>query len=105
MNITFVGGGNMATALIGGMLQKGFGAGQIRVVEVVPEARERLGREFGVRATGDLAEGIAGSDVLVLAVKPQQLREIAEAMRPLQGAQLVLSIAAGIRAGDIARWL
>ena len=105
MNITFVGGGNMATALIGGMLQKGFGAGQIRVVEVVPEARERLGREFGVRATGDLAEGIAGSEVLVLAVKPQQLREIAETMRPLLGAQLVLSIAAGIRAGDIARWL
>jgi pyrroline-5-carboxylate reductase len=95
----------MASALIGGMLQQGFGAGQIRVVEVVPEARERLGREFGVRATGDLAEGIAGSDVLVLAVKPQQLREVAQRMRPLRAGQLAISIAAGIRAGDVSRWL
>ena len=105
MNITFVGGGNMATALIGGMLQRGYAASQLRVVEVVPEARERLAREFGVRATGDLAEGVAGSDALVLAVKPQQLREVAGQMRPLQSGQLVISIAAGIRAGDLARWL
>jgi pyrroline-5-carboxylate reductase len=105
MNITFIGGGNMATALIGGMLQKGFAAAQIRVVELVAEARERLARDFGVRATGELADGIAGSDVLVLAVKPQQLREVAGQIRSHVGGQLVISIAAGIRAGDIARWL
>ncbi|HSD61554.1 MAG TPA: pyrroline-5-carboxylate reductase [Burkholderiales bacterium] len=105
MNICFVGGGNMATALIGGMLQKGFDGAQVTVVEVVPEARERLARELGVRTTGDLAQGVAGADILLLAVKPQQLRELAEALRPLLGGQLVISIAAGIRAGDIARWL
>ncbi|HEX6828731.1 MAG TPA: pyrroline-5-carboxylate reductase [Burkholderiales bacterium] len=105
MNITFVGGGNMATALIGGMLQKGYATAGIKVVEVVPEARERLARDYGVRATAELAEGIAGSDTLVLAVKPQQLRELAGRMRSLLGGQLVISIAAGIRAGDIARWL
>jgi pyrroline-5-carboxylate reductase len=105
MNITFIGGGNMATALIGGMLQKGFAASQVKVVELIPEARERLAREFGVQATGDLAEGMAGSEILVLAVKPQQLREVAGQVRPLLGGQLVISIAAGIRAADIAGWL
>ncbi len=105
MNITFVGGGNMATALIGGMLQKGFDAARIAVVEVVPEARERLARAFGVRTCADLAQGTAGAGVLVLAVKPQQLRELAAALRPLLAGQLVISIAAGIRAGDLARWL
>lgn len=105
MNITFIGGGNMASALIGGLLQKGFTAGQLRVVEVSPDARERLGKQFGVGAVSDTAEGVAGSNVILLAVKPQQLHEAATLLAPLVTDQLVISIAAGIRAGDISRWL
>ncbi len=104
MNICFVGGGNMATALIGGLLMRDFEAAQLRAVEINPENRARLQQEFGVNATETLAEGVAGSDVIVLAVKPQQLREVAQQLVPLLADQLLVSIAAGIRAADLARW-
>ncbi|OGT00683.1 MAG: pyrroline-5-carboxylate reductase [Gallionellales bacterium RIFCSPLOWO2_12_FULL_59_22] len=104
MNICFIGGGNMATALIGGLLGKGFAAGQLGVVEIDANNRARLQRDFAVRAVGNLAEGLAGSHAIVLAVKPQQLREVAQQLAPLLGGQLLISIAAGIRAGDLARW-
>ncbi len=105
MQITFIGGGNMATALIGGLLQEGAAPGEFTVIEVAPEARERLAREMGVRAVANPAEGVPGSQTVVLAVKPQQLREVATALGPLLEEQLVISIAAGIRAADISRWL
>lgn len=104
MNICFIGGGNMAGALIGGMLGKGYAASQIGVVEINAENRARLQAQFGVRATDGLAEGVKGSDIIVLAVKPQQLREVAQQLASLLDGQLLISIAAGIRAGDLARW-
>lgn len=104
MNICFIGGGNMATALIGGLLAQNFVATQLSAVEINAENRERLQRDFAVRATAHLHEGIKGSDVIVLAVKPQQLREVAQQLAPLLQGQLLLSIAAGIRAVDLARW-
>ena len=110
MNICFIGGGNMATALIGGLLQQNFSATQLRVVEISADNRARLQQTFGVQGTAELAVGIAGSDVIVLAVKPQQLREVARQMAPLLAgkstpAPLLISIAAGIRAADLAGWL
>jgi pyrroline-5-carboxylate reductase len=105
MDITFIGGGNMATALIGGLVAKGFAPQSIKVVEVVPEARERLAASFGVKCFDGPAAAVPFGDVVVLAVKPQQMREVARALAPgLQG-ELVLSIAAGIRLADLARWL
>ncbi len=104
MNICFIGGGNMATALIGGLLGKGFVAGQISVVEINAENRTRLQSDFAVRAVGSIADGIAGSDIIVFAVKPQQLREVAQQLARLLSGQLLISIAAGIRAVDLARW-
>ncbi len=104
MNISFIGGGNMATALIGGMLREGFSAGQISVVEISPENRARMEQDFSVRTFADLAESIADSHIIVLAVKPQQLREIALKLAPLIHNHLLISIAAGIRATDLARW-
>ncbi len=105
MNICFVGGGNMATALVGGLLKRDFAAAQLRVVEINSENRARLHQEFGIATSAELAEGIAGSDVVVLAVKPQQLREVASQLAPLLSGQLLVSIAAGIRAEDLARWV
>ncbi len=104
MNICFIGGGNMAIALIGGLLGQGFSAGKISVVEINPENRARLSKDFGVRAVESLKEGVAGSEVIVLAVKPQQLHELICELAPLLSGQLLISIAAGIRAVDIARW-
>jgi len=105
MNICFIGGGNMASALIGGLLKRGFAAAHIRVVEINQENCTRLHEEFGVRASADLAAGVAHSEFIVLAVKPQQLHELALQLAPLLSDQLLISIAAGIRAKDLSRWL
>jgi pyrroline-5-carboxylate reductase len=104
MNICFIGGGNMATALIGGLLGKGFSATGISVVEISADNRKRIQDDFSVHAFENIAEGIAGSDIIVFAVKPQQLREVAQELAPLLKGQLLISIAAGIRAADLARW-
>jgi pyrroline-5-carboxylate reductase len=105
MNICFIGGGNMATALVGGLLKRDFAAAQLRVVEVNADNRAKLQQEFGVQATAVLGTGVAGSEVIVLAVKPQQLHAVAAQLAPLLTGQLLVSIAAGIRAADLARWL
>ncbi|SCY38391.1 pyrroline-5-carboxylate reductase [Nitrosospira sp. Nl5] len=105
MNITFIGGGNMASALIGGLLQRGYLPAQLRVVEINAEGREKIKHEFNVEAVAELAEGVANSDAVLLAVKPQQLPIVAQELAALLGNHLVISIAAGIRATDISRWL
>ncbi len=105
MKITFLGGGNMAAALIGGMVERGFAAAGIQVVELGDEARQRLADRFGVRTVPAFDDVALACDVIVLAVKPQQMRN---ALAPIAGrlaGQLVISIAAGLRIGDLARWL
>ncbi|HYC47630.1 MAG TPA: pyrroline-5-carboxylate reductase [Burkholderiales bacterium] len=105
MKIAFVGGGNMATALITGALRQGRSPADISVVEIDPAAREKLQRDLKVQATGELATGVREADCIVLAVKPQQMREVAAGLAPLVGDALVISIAAGIRYADLSRWL
>ncbi len=105
MNITFIGGGNMASALIGGLLQRDYLPAQICVVEVSAEGRERVKHELNVEAVAELSQGVANSKVVVLAVKPLQLSAVARELAPLLNNHLVISIAAGVRAKDISRWL
>jgi pyrroline-5-carboxylate reductase len=105
MNICFIGGGNMAGALIGGLLQQGYSPARIRVVEVNAEQREKIQREFDLEVDAELANGMANSNIVVLAVKPQQLSAVSRELSPLLADHLVVSIAAGIRAADISRWL
>ena len=105
MNITFIGGGNMARAIIGGLLNKGFAPEAIGVVEVSPEARERLQRELRVRCFGSPEQATPFGDLLVMAVKPQQMHAAAGQVAPAFSGQLVVSIAAGTRLADLSRWL
>jgi pyrroline-5-carboxylate reductase len=105
MNVTFIGGGNMASAMIGGLLKRGWKAGAIRVVEVAAPARARLARAFRVKTFQALDAAAVKAECIVLAVKPQQVREVAVGLGPLLSRQVVLSIAAGIRLEDLARWL
>src|SRR5438105_4785047 len=106
INAAFVGGGNMGGALIRGLIARGLAPQRISVGEAVQARRIQLADELGVHVTADNREAAAGADVVVLAVKPQdmatttrQLTEVFALRKPL-----LLSIAAGIRVGDIAGW-
>jgi pyrroline-5-carboxylate reductase len=105
MKIAFLGGGNMASALIGGLLAKGMDARSISVVEVSPAARERLAAKHGVRASTAPDAPMAGADTLVLAVKPQDMRSALKGMPGNLQGKLVISIAAGVRLDALSRWL
>ena len=104
MKITFIGGGNMAGALIGGLIEQGFDPGEIHVVEINADARANLTRVFALQTLTKISEAVH-TDLIVLAVKPQHLYEVAQALKPLLGEQLLISIAAGVRAQDLSRWL
>ncbi|MGH8671327.1 MAG: pyrroline-5-carboxylate reductase [Burkholderiales bacterium] len=105
MTITFIGGGNMASALIGGLKKKGFDAAGIRVVDPSPEARAHVETKYQVTTFATLEKKLVDSDVVLLAVKPQQMHEVAQVLAGLLECQLVISIAAGIRSADLSRWL
>lgn len=105
LKISFIGGGNMAAALLGGLAGKLTAGANIHVVDINADALARLQQQFGVTVAPQIDAAVAASDVIVLAVKPQQMREVAAQLRPHIGQQLVLSIAAGIRGADLSRWL
>lgn len=105
MRITFIGGGNMATALIAGLLRQGQPPEQIAVVEHNAETRAQLMADYRVKTYPGLSAEAVTADALVLAVKPQQLKEVAQNLSPLLAAQVVVSIAAGVRARTLSAWL
>jgi len=105
MNITFIGGGNMASAMIGGLVRQRWPRKAIEVVEIEPSARRRLARALRIKTHAVLDARAVRAGSIVLAVKPQQAREVARTLGPLLRSQLVISIAAGIRVQDLARWL
>jgi len=109
INITFIGGGNMASALIGGLCDPTKGAlcqpGDIRVVDINAESLNRLKYQYGIQTSPTVDENIRQSNVVLLSVKPQQMRDVAQNLAPHLTNQLVISIAAGIRITDLSRWL
>jgi pyrroline-5-carboxylate reductase len=113
MNIHFIGGGNMAQAIIGGLVAKGHDAASITVTEPLASTRQRLEHEFKLKTfdgtPGDILETTIAPALIVLAVKPQQMREVALSLAPqlcaLTNKPVVLTIAAGIRLQDLQRWL
>lgn len=106
MKIAFIGGGNMAAALIGGLIARDVAPASFVVVEPAALQREALRERFGIVAIESPdAEALRGTQLCVLAVKPQQMRAAIEDLGPVLADALVLSIAAGIRSGDLSRWL
>jgi pyrroline-5-carboxylate reductase len=105
MKIAFIGGGNMAAALIGGLLKRGATPSDLYAIDVSDDARSRLQTQFGI-PTSDIADDtLRAYDAIVIAVKPQVMKDVAATLAPHLSTQLVVSIAAGIRGADIARWL
>jgi pyrroline-5-carboxylate reductase len=105
--IAFIGGGNMARSLIGGLVARGVSSDALRVAEPVAELRGGLARDFGVAVFDNANDAVAGAGLWLLAVKPQVMRgvcadlaAVAQSNRPL-----VVSIAAGITAAQLQRWL
>ncbi len=105
--IGFIGGGNMAASLIGGLIADGTTPSQIRVAEPDAQRAESLKQQFAVQIAADNGALVEESDVVVLAVKPQVLRDVCHHIAAqVQGSRpLIISVAAGIRIGDIDRWL
>lgn len=106
INAAFIGGGNMGGALIRGLIARGLAPQKISVGEAVQARRIQLADELGVHVTADNQEAALGADIVVLAVKPQDMATTTQRLAGVlaQRKPLVLSIAAGIRVADIAGW-
>jgi len=106
MKMMFIGGGNMACALVGGLIARGVAPGDITVVDPSEAQRAAMVSRFKANALEAIEAGaVAETGLIVLAVKPQQMREAATSLAAAIGGQLVISVAAGIRATDLSRWL
>jgi pyrroline-5-carboxylate reductase len=104
--LAFIGGGNMAAALIGGLTKRGLPSERVVVADPSQEQLQRLVRAFGVTAAADNASAAHGAEVVILAVKPQQMRSVALGLAASMSASppLVISVAAGIPHAALARW-
>jgi pyrroline-5-carboxylate reductase len=108
MKIAFIGGGNMAAALIAGLANKLTAGANIHVADPNADALARLHQLYGVTTAAATGAAVGAADVIVLAVKPQSMREVAAQLLPFidaARAPLIVSIAAGIRGADLSRWL
>jgi len=107
MKILFIGGGNMASSIIGGLIADGYNAADISVVEINPDKRQRLTKNFTVKVFEGIGVVDQHHDIVIFCIKPQQFKSVAiETGNMLHGSRpLIISIAAGIRTTDIAHWL
>lgn len=103
--IAFVGGGNMARSLVGGLIARGAAPANLVVSEPQAALRDALAREFGIPTHADNRAAVRGADLVVLAVKPQAMRVVCEDLAGLAPDTIVVSIAAGITCDQLTRWL
>ncbi|MDP9088344.1 MAG: pyrroline-5-carboxylate reductase [Pseudomonadota bacterium] len=104
--LAFIGGGNMAAALISGLTKRGVQPARIVAADPSTEQLQRLVRDYAIQTAADNVSAVQGAEVVVLAVKPQQMRSVALGLAPHLAASrpLLLSVAAGIPHASLARW-
>ncbi len=107
--LAFIGGGNMASAILGGLIREGMAPSQVTVIEPFAETAAKLKSAWGVEvhasASAESSSSLANADLVVWAVKPQVFKEAALPVAEFTKEALHLSVAAGIRSDSIARWL
>jgi len=105
--LCFIGAGNMATSLIGGLLARDFTPAQITACDINAEQLAKLAEQFSVRTNTDSTAGVADADIILLSVKPQLMQTVCEQLADAEfkAEPLFISIAAGVREADINRWL
>ena len=105
--VAFIGGGNMARSLIGGMIARGADPARIRVAEPVDALRESLQADFDVRCFATAAEAVEGAAIWLLAVKPQVMRTVCDSLAPVAQSTrpVAISVAAGITSRQLSDWL
>ncbi len=105
--ITFIGAGNMATAIIGGLIAKGYPAEQLAACAPVAKELQKLDLQFGIATYSDNNSPIAQTDILVLCVKPQVMQAVCEGLKPAvqKHRPLIVSIAAGVQSAQLDSWL
>ncbi|MDO3387597.1 pyrroline-5-carboxylate reductase [Gilvimarinus sp. SDUM040013] len=104
-NIAFIGAGNMAGAIIKGLLEQNYPAASIQATTRTTASAERAAAELGIHTSTDNRAAAEWADVIVLAVKPQMLQATCEGLADSINTQLIVSVAAGIDTASIARWL
>ena len=106
-SICFIGAGNMAQSLIGGLIASGYDKQNISATDPTEAQRNSVTQTFGIQCFADNAQAIDQADIVVLAVKPQTLESVCESISDSvqSNTPLIISVAAGIRSDDINRWL
>lgn len=106
MQLAILGGGNIGRALLGGLLRQGTRPEHLHVGEAEAAARETVARDFGITAVADNLDAAGRADLIVLAVKPDQIRSVVRSLRPVldQRRPLLVSVAAGIRTAALQSW-
>lgn len=107
-HLAFIGGGNMASAILGGLIRQGFAPAQVTVIEPFAETAAKLKTDWGVAvatAASSASTALSKADLVIWAVKPQVFKEAALPVAAFTQTALHLSVAAGIRSDSIARWL
>ena len=107
--LAFIGGGNMASAILGGLIREGMAPSQVTVIEPFAETAAKLKASWGVEvhasASAEASSSLSKADLVVWAVKPQVFKEAALPVANFTKQALHLSVAAGIQSDSIARWL
>jgi pyrroline-5-carboxylate reductase len=104
-HIAFIGGGNMASAIISGLIAKGVSPARIDVVEPMEDQQRKLKDQFGIQVQTNANADLGKATVVVWAIKPQSFKEAAQQVRVYTPGALHLSVAAGIRSDSITAWL
>ncbi len=104
-SLCFIGAGNMAGALIGGLIRQGHPPARIVASDPDRDKLHALERQHGIRSEPDNRVAAANADIVVLAVKPQVMKSVCQGLQGMERQPLFISIAAGLREADIERWL